>query len=289
MVGGTHKFQAGFIEETLETASAGASALYAEAMHLPLSTAVLPLLEHVDEIGSTNQELLARATRGETEHLSALVTTNQTAGRGRLGREWVAPPGKTFAVSVLVAPENAPIEALSWMPLIGGLAMARAVRSFVTDREVTLKWPNDVQIEGLKVSGLLSELVAGGTGVIVGAGLNLTIERDELPTSVSTSLVLEGAEPSLDEALSRYLAELAQLVEQFITAGLDPVRSGVADAVRAECGTIGRRVRVELPGGARIFGTAETVDDQGRLVVKDDANGLLQHVAAGDVTHLRYE
>ncbi|MBH0129667.1 biotin--[acetyl-CoA-carboxylase] ligase [Salinibacterium sp. NK8237] len=258
-------------------------------MHLPLSTAVLPLLEHLDEVGSTNRELVARAARGETEHLSALVTTNQTAGRGRLGREWIAPAGKTFAVSVLVAPNDAPIEALSWMPLIGGLAMARAVRSLVTDREVTLKWPNDVQIEGLKVSGLLSELVAGGTGVIVGAGLNLTIQRDELPTSVSTSLLLEGAEPGIDKALSRYLTEFTGLVEQFTAAGLDPVRSGIADVVRAECGTIGRRVRVELPDGARIFGSAETIDDEGRLVVRDDANGLLQHVAAGDVTHLRYE
>ncbi|MBH0008723.1 biotin--[acetyl-CoA-carboxylase] ligase [Salinibacterium sp. UTAS2018] len=258
-------------------------------MDLPLSTAVVPLLEQIDEVGSTNQELLARAARGETRHLAALVTANQTAGRGRLGREWVAPAGKTFAVSVLVAPPHASVEALSWMPLIGGLAMARAVRALVSDRAVTLKWPNDVQIEGLKVSGLLSELVAGGTGVIVGAGLNLTIERDELPTSVSTSLLLEGVQPEFDDALSRYLTELVALVDQFVAGGLDAVRSGIADAVRAECGTIGRRVRVELPGGKRIFGTAETVDDQGQLVVRDDANGSLQHVAAGDVTHLRYE
>jgi len=249
----------------------------------------MPLLEHLDEVGSTNQELLGRAARGETQHLSAVVTANQTAGRGRLGRVWVAPPGKTLAVSVLVAPADASIEALSWMPLIGGVAMARAVRTLVSDRAVTLKWPNDVQIEGMKVSGLLSELVADGTGVIVGAGVNLSIERDELPTSVSTSLLLEGAHPDFDDALSRYLTELVALVEQFIAGGLDPVRSGIADAVRAECGTIGRRVRVELPGGDRIFGTAEGVDDQGQLVVRDDANGRLQHVAAGDVTHLRYE
>ncbi|WP_341954124.1 biotin--[acetyl-CoA-carboxylase] ligase [Salinibacterium sp. TMP30] len=258
-------------------------------MHFPLSSAVLPLLEHLDEVGSTNQELSARAARGETEHLSALVTTHQSAGRGRLGREWIAPPGKTFAVSVLLAPAEASLESLAWMPLIGGLAMARAVHGLVNDRNVALKWPNDVQIEGLKVSGLLSELVAGGSAVIVGAGLNLTIERDELPTSVSTSLLLEGAEPSVDLALSRYLTELTGLYVQYLAGGFDAVHSGIADAVRAECATIGRRVRVELPGGARIFGTAETIDDQGQLVVKDDANGSLQHVAAGDVTHLRYE
>lgn len=263
--------------------------LYAETMHLPLSTAVLPRLEYLDEVGSTNHELMTRAARGEARHLAAVVTTNQTAGRGRLGREWIAPPGKTFAVSVLLAPAEASIDSLAWMPLLGGLAMARAVRGLVNDREVTLKWPNDVQIEGMKVSGLLSELVADGSGVIVGAGLNLTIGRDELPTSVSTSLLLEGADPGVDLVLSSYLTELTGLYTQFLSGEFDAVRSGIADAVRAECGTIGRRVRVELPGGERLFGTAETVDDQGQLVVKDDANGSLQHVAAGDVTHLRYE
>jgi len=283
VVGGTHKFEAGFIEETLETTRC----LYAEAMQLPLSAAVLPLLDEVDEAGSTNHELMLRAARGEAQHLSALVTTNQTAGRGRLGREWIAPPGKTFAVSVLLKPAEASVESLAWMPLIGGLAMARAVRTLVKDRKVTLKWPNDVLIESMKVSGTLSELVSAG--VIVGAGLNLTIERDELPTSVSTSLLLEGADPGVDLALSSYLKELVGLYEQYLSGGLDAVRSGIADAVRSECGTIGRRVRVELPGGVAIFGTAQTVDDHGQLVVKDDANGSLQHVAAGDVTHLRYE
>ena len=258
-------------------------------MHLPLSTAVFPLLEHLDHVGSTNQELLAQTARGEGEHLSALATTNQTAGRGRLGREWIAPRGKTFAVSVLVAPEGATVGSLSWMPLIAGLAMARAVRSMIADREVTLKWPNDVQIEGMKVAGILSELVSGGTGVIVGAGLNLTIQRRELPTSSSTSLLLEGAEPGVDLALSSYLTEFKKLVDVFVAGELDPVESGIAEAIRSECGTIGRRVRVELPGGGSIFGTAETVDDLGQLAVRDDANGTVQHVAAGDVTHLRYE
>jgi BirA family biotin operon repressor/biotin-[acetyl-CoA-carboxylase] ligase len=285
VVSGSHKFLAGFIEETLETALW----LYAEVMHLPLSTAVLPLLEHLNEVASTNQELAARAGRGETAHLSALSTTNQTAGRGRLGREWFAPPGKALAVSVLLAPAGASIESLAWMPLIGGLAMARAVRRLVSDREVTLKWPNDVQIDGMKVSGLLSELVAGSSSVVVGAGLNLTIERDELPTSVSTSFLLEGVDPGVDLALSSYLSELVGLYDQFVAGGLNAQRSGIADAVRGECGTIGRRVRVELPGGDTILGTAHMIDDQGQLVVKDDANSSLQHVAAGDVTHLRYE
>ncbi|MGV8877342.1 MAG: biotin--[acetyl-CoA-carboxylase] ligase [Rhodoglobus sp.] len=263
--------------------------LYAEVMHLPLSCAILDHLEQCDEVGSTNQELMLRAARGNAHHLSGLVTTNQTAGRGRLGRQWIAPPGKTLAVSVLVAPSGASVESLGWMPLLGGLAMARAVRRLVADRTVTLKWPNDVQIEGMKVSGLLSELLPDGSGVIVGAGLNLTIERAELPTAVSTSLLLEGANPGVDLALSAYLTEFVALFARYLDGGLDAKHSGIADAVRGECATVGRRVRVELPGGAQIFGTATTIDDHGRLVVLDDATGIQQPVAAGDVTHLRYE
>jgi BirA family biotin operon repressor/biotin-[acetyl-CoA-carboxylase] ligase len=202
------------------------------------------------------------------------MTTNQTAGRGRLGRTWVAPPGKTIAVSVLLTPT----ERLSWLPLLAGLAMTRAVRSLVRGHEVTLKWPNDVQVDGLKVSGLLAELVPGA-GVVIGAGLNLTIDESELPTPVSTSLTLVGASPDdlVDRALAAYLGELRGLYEGML-AGAD-----IRAQVEAECSTIGRRVRVELPGGDDLYGTATGIDAEGRLVVDDRV------VAAGDVTHLRYE
>ncbi|MCU1411400.1 MAG: Biotin--[acetyl-CoA-carboxylase] ligase [Rhodoglobus sp.] len=245
-------------------------------MLLPLSSAVAETLDVLDEAGSTNAVLVERARAGTEREFSVVVTTNQTAGRGRLGRTWTAPPGKTIAVSVLLMPPTS--EKLGWLPLLAGLAMTRAVRSLVTGHAVTLKWPNDVQVEGLKVSGLLAELVPGA-GVVIGAGLNLTMDESELPTPVSTSLTLVGASADdlVDRALAAYLGELKGLYTGML-AGSD-----IRALVEAECSTIGRSVRVELPGGDNLYGTATGIDGEGRLLVDGRA------IAAGDVTHLRYE
>jgi len=135
-----------------------------------------------------------------------------------------------------------------------------------------------VQVDGLKVAGLLGELVPG-SGVVMGVGLNLTMEADELPTPVSTSLTLLGADPVEleDRALAAYLGELRGLYETLLGGG------DIRAQVERECSTIGRRVRVELPGGDNLYGTATGLDEGGRLLVDGRA------VAAGDVTHLRYE
>jgi BirA family biotin operon repressor/biotin-[acetyl-CoA-carboxylase] ligase len=264
-------------------------------MHLPLSRAVAPHLDFVAEIGSTNAELVARASVGDVEDFAVLATTSQTAGKGRMGRVWVAPPGRTIAVSVLLKPQllkpsSAPLERLGWLPLLAGLAMTRAVASLVDAPGVTLKWPNDVQVGGLKVSGLLAELVPPGDAVVIGAGLNLTMTADELPTPVSTSLTLAGvsAYDLVDRALGAYLGELRGLYDEFVATGLDP-EAGLRAAVARACSTIGRDVRVELPGGDDLFGTATGIDEQGRLVVKDQRDARPHAIAAGDVTHLRYE
>ncbi len=253
-------------------------------MHLPLSRGVAEHLELLPEVGSTNTELAERASAGSEPDFSVVATTSQTSGKGRLGRTWVAPPGKTIAVSVLL---RVPLsDHLGWLPLLAGLAMTRAVSSLVDGHAVTLKWPNDVQVDGLKVSGLLAELVP--SGVIVGAGLNLTMTADELPTPTSTSLTLMGvADDSIvDAALSAYLSQFRSLYSAFAEAGFDAAAS-LRSEVTAACSTIGRSVRVELPGGDELYGTAVGIDELGRLEVK--ARDGVHAVAAGDVTHLRYD
>lgn len=267
-------------------------------MDFPLSRAVAPQLDVLPEAGSTNAELVARASGDASlPDFSVIATTSQTAGRGRLGRTWVAPPGKTLAVSVLLRPAALNTAAmdpagLGWLPLLAGLAMTRAVASLVgKGAALTLKWPNDVQVDGLKVSGLLAELVPAAGGVVIGAGLNLFMTADELPTPTSTSLTLVGANPDelLDRALAAYLAELRDLYLPFAAAGLDARASGLRDAVTRACSTIGRSVRVELPGGSDLFGTAVDIDELGRLVVSRLEDARREPIAAGDVTHLRYE
>ncbi|MDO7881101.1 biotin--[acetyl-CoA-carboxylase] ligase [Antiquaquibacter soli] len=246
-------------------------------------------VQWLPEIDSTNRELVRLAALGGVEHLTALATTNQTAGRGRLGRTWTAPAGTTIAVSVFIAGgPDAPAFAtrMAWLPLAAGLAMTRTVRSLLPGRPVSLKWPNDVQVDGLKVSGILGEIVPAA-GAVLGAGLNLTMSREQLPVATATSLTLEGAGPEdlVERAASAYLSELESAWRAFEEAGFDP-EAGLRASVSAVCGTIGRDVRVELPDGSELFGVAEAIDAEGRLVVGDESGR--RAVAAGDVTHLRH-
>jgi len=256
-------------------------------MPLPASRAIAPHLELLSEAPSTNAELAARASATDLPDFTVLVTTNQTAGRGRLGRDWVSPPGTTIAVSVLFAPEPGLVAAVGWLPLLTGLAMTRAVRDLLPARPVSLKWPNDVQVDGLKVCGILGQVVPG-RGLIMGAGLNLTMTAEQLPVPTATSLTLEGADPDdlVDRALAAYLGRLRDAVAAFAASGYDP-EAGLRADVSAVCGTLGRPVRVQLPGGDDVHGEAESIDREGRLVVRTGDHVL--EVAAGDVTHLRYE
>ena len=263
-------------------------------MHLPLSSAIAAQLDVLPQAGSTNDELVARASGGDLPHLSVLATTNQTAGRGRLGRDWVAREGKALAVSVFLGTGAVSPDRLGWLPLLTGLAMTRAVGLLVDGHEVTLKWPNDVHVNSLKVSGILAELVPG-IGVVIGAGLNLTMTAAELPTPTSTSLALNGwgdgretvDDAMLDAALSTYLNELDSLYSAFAAAGFDS-GGGLRSEVSAACNTIGRSVRVDLPDGGQLFGSATGIDDLGRLVVAGTSFDGVRAIAAGDVTHLRY-
>jgi len=274
------------------------------------SRRAVPRFEWLESTGSTNdvlREAASGAAAADWPHGATVVTDDQTSGRGRLGRTWLAPTGKTLAISVLIRPGDLagaplPSDALGWLPLVAGAAMTEAVRGALAaasvDRggeedgtggvEAWLKWPNDVLVSGFKVCGILSELVADGT-VVIGAGLNLTLDEHDLPTLTSTSLQLAtGVRPDADAVLADYLERLLASTAAFVAAGGDASASGIADRVTTLCGTLGQDVRVELPGGGELVGVAERIDADGRLVVRDDENGDEQAVAAGDVTHLRY-
>jgi BirA family transcriptional regulator, biotin operon repressor / biotin---[acetyl-CoA-carboxylase] ligase len=233
----------------------------------------------VPQTGSTNADLLERARAGAAEGL-VLVAEEQTAGRGRLGRTWSAPAGAALTFSVLLRPAGVPPTRLGWLPLLTGVAVAAAVRD-QADVPASLKWPNDVLVGERKLAGILAE--AHGDAVVVGVGLNVTLSRAELPVPTATSLLIEDA-ASTDRAalLAAILTELAQRYRTW-RAGPDAPELR-ADYLRWSA-TVGREVRVELPGGAQLSGTAEDVDEVGRLVVR--APGHLVRVGAGDVVHVR--
>jgi BirA family transcriptional regulator, biotin operon repressor / biotin---[acetyl-CoA-carboxylase] ligase len=246
----------------------------------------------LDTAGSTNDVLAELVKAGDEPAFSTVLTLNQTDGRGRLGRVWSAPPDKTLAVSVLVRPAASPFP-LGWIPLLAGVAMSTSIDALVGDGRTGLKWPNDVQVDGRKICGVLAELVPTGDAVIVGTGVNLTLAEDELPVPTATSLALAGVsgdgDSLVDAVLGAYLAELAELLERLTAAGGDAIASGIHRDVSEWCRTLGRDVRVSLPGGSELFGTATGIDATGRLVIREDGSQKETPVAAGDVTHLRYE
>ncbi len=265
-------------------------------MQLPLSRSVAPSLTVLESTPSTNDALAELdAARGAPD-LAVVATLDQTAGRGRMGRVWVAPAGEALAVSILLRPtlpagEPLALEHYGWFPLLAGVAMARAVRGVLPERPVALKWPNDVLVEQRKVCGILAELRPTGDAVVLGAGLNLSIPQERLPTPVSTSLALEGAstrgDALVDAVLSDYLTGFIELYRELLRFGADADASGARDAVLEECGTLGREVRVLLQGADDLVGTATSIDRSGRLLVVRSSDGATVPVAAGDVTHLR--
>ena len=264
-------------------------------MDLARTRAVSPRLSVLAEAGSTNDVLAELVRAGGEPAMSMVVTLNQTSGRGRLGRVWTAPPNRTVAASVLVRPgvSSGSVFPFGWIPLLAGAAMSVSIDALVGDGRTGLKWPNDVQVDGRKICGVLAELVPSGDAVIVGTGVNLTLTEDELPVPTATSLALAGVDERGDElvdlVLSRYLLTLRELVDRLVAFGGDATASGAHRLVSEWCRTLGREVRVSLPGGDDLFGTATGIDETGRLLVREQGVDRITAVAAGDVTHLRYE
>ncbi len=250
-------------------------------------------LSYLQETGSTNDDLRALVDAPE---FTTIVTTSQVGGRGRLGRVWVAPPGQSVAVSVLLRPmasgRSVDPAGLGWIPLIAGLAMTRAIAALGPRDGAMLKWPNDVLIDGRKVSGILTELGADGS-IVIGAGVNLAIPVHGLPTATATSLGLVGVEPTgaelVDLVVSGWLTEVMGLYSRFVAADGDADSSGIRHDVEEACGTLGREVRVALPNGDTLTGRAVRLDAAGRIEILRSTDGGVQAVAAGDVEHLRYE
>lgn len=227
---------------------------------------------------STNADVVAAAAGPQSEGL-VVVAESQTGGRGRLGRAWVSPPRAGLTLSVLLRPP-APRERWGWLPLVAGLAVARAVAQ-VGEVDAVVKWPNDV-LAGVsrgKVAGVLAEI--SGEAVVLGIGVNVSTRREELPRSDATSLAIEGA--ACADRMPLLVAILRALDEGY-RHWLDG--ADVRGPYLQRCETVGRPVRVSYPDGRELTGDAVDVDGGGRLVVAA-ADGTRTAVAAGDITHLR--
>lgn len=225
-------------------------------------------VEVVDVTGSTNADLLAAAAAGAPDR-TVRAAGHQTAGRGRLDRRWEAPPGANLLVSILF--RSLPVHVHELTQRVA-LAAADACRACAGVSPV-LKWPNDLLVSDAvtgdaKLAGVLAQAgtVDGRIDhVVVGIGVNV----DWAPEGGAR--LGQGVHP---------LRLLAALL-----AAYDALPADVHPRYRAELGTLGRQVRVELPDG-EVVGEAVDVGADGRLAVRD-RHGIVHHVGVGDVVHLR--
>lgn len=241
-------------------------------------------LDVVDETGSTNADLLARAAAGDDIDGAVLLAEHQTAGRGRHGREWSTPPRAQLALSVGVGAAGVPPATWGWLPLAVGVAVIDALAE-VSGVTAGLKWPNDVLVADGKLAGILAEVAAPEPVIVVGVGLNAAMTAAEAPTPDATSLAMLGVSgvdrTGLAEALLRQLE-----VRIAAWRAADPA---LMTDYRRYSLTLGTRVRASLPGDRTVAGRAESIDELGRLCVRTGAEageGLVT-VSAGDITHLR--
>ena len=239
-----------------------------------LTAAGLEAPVRADEVtGSTNDTAREMAEGGAPEW-TLVTTAHQTAGRGRLGRGWLDRPGSALMFSFVLRPPLPP-ERAGLVPLLAGVAMARAARES-TGADVRCKWPNDLMLGDAKVGGILAESVVGDGGlrfVVVGVGVNL----GEPPADVERA----GALPTGEERLLRAFLDAASTLyrPRHLAFGDD-----VLTAYREISATIGREVEATTVEGSRVIGTAVDVDDRGGLIV-ETAQGA-RTVAFGEIAHL---
>jgi BirA family biotin operon repressor/biotin-[acetyl-CoA-carboxylase] ligase len=276
----------------------------------------------VPETGSTNADLMGRAGKHAPEG-TVLVAEEQTAGRGRLGRSWSAPPRSGLMFSMLLRPAEAgvPVARVAWLPLLTGVAVAAAVRGFTArgrnERfsalaelgepgpaggnvlDARLKWPNDVLVGERKLAGILAE--RADDAIVVGVGLNVSLRAEELPAPTATSLAMEGAaftdrEPLLRAILREFeswysaWAAVAGDPEADVPGGY-PTVSGVpvSDSIEGGLRQAYRNLSATLGREVRAElpgGKAIT----GTALDLDGSGRLVvgdQALSAGDVVHIR--
>jgi BirA family biotin operon repressor/biotin-[acetyl-CoA-carboxylase] ligase len=234
-------------------------------------------VEVVAETGSTNADLLARAS--QLLRPTLLIAEHQSAGRGRAGRSWLSAAGDSLTFSLAWKFSGSP-QRLLGLPLAVGVALAEAVAAL--DVPVQLKWPNDLLKDGSKLAGILIETQGapdGGTWAVIGIGLNLLMP-DQLETRIGRAVAAAPwlARMERDKLMAALLDALAAAMHQFEAAGFGAFRArwDLLHAWR------GQPVAIIDHGVTLQQGVAAGVDDSGRLLLDTDAGRVA--VLAGDVS-----
>ena len=235
----------------------------------------------VKEVDSTN-ELAKQYFQNDAPEGMVFLAECQTKGKGRSGRTWHSPPGVGVFLSVLLRPVI-PAKHIPQLTLMAGVAVAMAVNK-ISPIPVSLKWPNDILLNGRKLGGILCELVSGqdGWGVVIGIGVNVNHQRDQFPEDLrdlATSLLLENGHAT-DRTLMAIsiLERLDEGYQDYLQGGTEPLTKNWTQLTDM----FGKPVCLTL-GKQSISGTALGLDEQGRLIVCME-NGQKRAFSSGEVT-----
>lgn len=228
-----------------------------------------------DRVASTN-DLAGRAGSSRANDGLAIFAEEQTAGRGRRGRRWAAPPRSSILMSVLIFPDG-PLDDPAWLTALGAVAVAEVVVE-TTGADARIKWPNDVRVERRKVAGILVER---GAAAVVGIGLNVNVAEEELPPDLADSATslsrLAGRPVDRSEVARRIL----QRLDHWYTLGLEAGPDSLDAPIRSRSEHLGRKVRVETAAGPFVgrLGRIEV----GRGITIDRADGSSIRIDGRDV------
>jgi BirA family transcriptional regulator, biotin operon repressor / biotin---[acetyl-CoA-carboxylase] ligase len=247
-----------------------------------LRTRVLGRHVHCYEEVDSTQNLAHKLIREGAPEGTLVLAERQTTGRGRMGRHWHSPKGKGIYMSLVVKPAI-PIHLMPHLTLLSAVALCRAIRIQVPGLNPGIKWPNDLLINGKKISGILMEssaeneslqyIVAG-----VGIGCNFLPEDypEELKDKATSLLISSGGKVDRAGLIAEFLYQLEELYELYLEQGFAPIRT----LWEASSATIGQEVRMITHGGA-YEGTAVSLDDWGGLIIRQ-SDGSLRTIYSAD-------
>jgi BirA family biotin operon repressor/biotin-[acetyl-CoA-carboxylase] ligase len=238
-------------------------------------------LQVLAETGSTQRQAHDWVREGAPEG-AVVIADRQTAGRGRMGRNWHSPPGKGLWFSMILQP-RLNVSRVPQLTLVLAAALCRSLRR-ETGLNIGIKWPNDLLIDGRKFCGILTESIAEDERLqyaVAGVGINVNLEPGDFPADLKgkvTSLRIEaGRQLDRERLFAAFLNEWETMYDLYLRRGFGVIRT----LWEAHNATLQRRVTIKTPEG-EISGTALAIDEQGGLVLRR-GDGSLVTVYAGEM------
>ena len=239
-----------------------------------------------DLVSSTNELAMSVAIKNGLKANTVIIADSQEKGKGRLGRQWVSPPGRNIYMSIAFKPRLDTRDA-TMLTLLTAVACAYAIKK-ISGLQVSIKWPNDLILSGKKLGGILTEIRADIDKVnlaVIGIGINVNMGGEDFTEeirSVATSIKEEsGRYCSRNELVIEILSQMEHFYSMLINMGKHPL----LNEWKILSSTLGKSVKVVI-GDETLIGLAEDIDDNGMLILRLDS-GLRRQISAGDITLLR--